>query len=144
MAHDFKLFPELSNAQMNMYYFDSPHTQIAEDFNGTVVKVVDGDTIRVTTSFRDFDFPIRFSNIMAREMSENGQDAREHLKELILGAEIEILIDKKKRVGKYGRILGRVQHRGFDIGEQMVSDGFAMPVWQEQLGIKDLLIQTII
>ena len=72
MAHDFKRYPELTNNQMNFYYFDSPHQQIAEDFDAKVVKVTDGDTIRVTTDFRDFDFPIRFSNIMAAETDEKG------------------------------------------------------------------------
>ena len=138
MAHDFIKFPELTNNQMNMYYFDSPHTQIAEDFWAKVIKVTDGDTITVSAPFRDFNFPIRFSNIMAKEMSEGGKEGRDHLKELILDAEVEILIDKKNRVGKYGRILGRVQHRGFDIGEQMINDGFAVGVWQEQMGIMDL------
>ena len=40
MAHDFKLFPELTNAQMDLYYFESPHRQITEDFIGKVVKVI--------------------------------------------------------------------------------------------------------
>lgn len=144
MAHDFKRFPELTNNQMNLYYFDSPHQQIAEDFDAKVVKVVDGDTIRVEVGFRDFDFPIRFSNIMAREMNEGGRDSREHLKGIILGAQIEILIDKTNRVGKYGRLLGRVQHKGFDVGEQMKTDGFAIGVWQEQPGVKDLILGDII
>ena len=57
---------------MGLYYFDSPHRQIAEDFFARVVKVTDGDTIRVKTDFRDFTFPIRFSNILAAELDEKG------------------------------------------------------------------------
>ena len=141
MAHDFKNYPELSNAQMNMYYFDSPHQQIAEDFDAKVEKVHDGDTIRVSCSFRDFTFPIRMANIMAAELNEeHGVEARNHLANMILGAQVEILIDKKNRVGKYGRLIGKVIHKGFDMGEQMKSDGFAVGVWQEQMGIKDLQI----
>jgi len=144
MAHDFKRFPELTNAQMGLYYFDSPHTQITEDFDARVVKVVDGDTIRVTCSFRDFNFPIRFANIMAAELSEGGHASRDHLKRLIEGALIEVIIDKANRVGKYGRLIGKVRHKGFDIGEQMINDGFAVGVWQEQLGIKPLMIMDVI
>ena len=47
MAHDFKTFPELTNNKMEIYYFESPHRQILEDFEGEVVKVTDGDTIHV-------------------------------------------------------------------------------------------------
>ena len=139
MAHDFKRFPELTNNQMNLYYFDSPHQQIAEDFWAKVEKVHDGDTIRVSVPFRDFSFPIRFSNIMAKELSEGGHAGRDFLAKLILGAEVEIILDKK-RVGKYGRLLGRVMHKGFDIGEEMIQNNFAVGVWKEQMGIKDLRI----
>ncbi len=140
MAHDFKRFPELTNSQMAFYYFDSPHQQIAEDFWAKVVKVTDGDTIRVTCDFRDFNFPIRFANIMAAELSENGHASRDHLKRLIENAEVEIIIDKTNRVGKYGRLIGRVQHKGFDVGEEMIAAGKAIGVWQEQMGIKPLQI----
>ena len=61
MAHDFKRYPELTNAQMGLYYFDSPHQQIAEDFWAKVIRVKDGDTIQVSCNFRDFDF--QFSNL---------------------------------------------------------------------------------
>ena len=71
-TQDFVRFPELTNAQMGLYYFDSPHKQIGEDFFATVVNVHDGDTIRVKTDFRDFTFPIRFSNILAAELKEKG------------------------------------------------------------------------
>jgi len=139
--HDFKKYPELTNNQMNLYYFDSPHQQITEDFDARVVKVSDGDTIRVETDFRDFSFPIRFSNIMAAETNEGGGlRSRDHLKGLIENAMVEVIIDKKNRVGKFGRLLGQVKHKGFDIGEQMLADGFAVGVWKEQMGIKDLQI----
>jgi len=141
MAHDFKRFPELTNNQMNLYYFDSPHQQITEDFDARVVKITDGDTIRVMCDFRDFDFPIRFSNIMAAETDEEGgRRSKNHLADLIGGAEIEVIIDKKKRVGKWGRLLAQIRRSGFDVGEQMIADGFAIGVWQEQMGIKDLRI----
>ena len=143
MAHDFKRYPELTNNQMNLYYFDSPHQQMTEDFNARVVKVHDGDTIRATCDFRDFDFPIRFSNIMAAETNEGGGiRSRDHLKKLIEGALVEVIINKKNRVGKFGRLLAQIRHKGFDVGEQMKNDGFAVGVWQEQMGIKDLMLVT--
>ena len=144
MKHDFKRFPELTNSQMGLFYFDSPHQQIMEDFDAKVTKVIDGDTIRVSCGFRDFDFPIRFSNIMAAEKNEEGgMRSRNHLKGLIENAEVEVIINKQNRVGKYGRLLGQIRHNGFDVGEQMKQDGFAVAVWQEQIGIKDLQILTL-
>jgi len=141
MVHDFKKFPELTNNQMNLYYFDSPHQQIAEDFDARVVGVHDGDTIRVECDFRDFSFPIRFSNIMAAETNEGGGiRARDHLRSLIENAMVEVIINKENRVGKFGRLLAQIKHKGFDVGEQMKNDGFAVGVWQEQMGIKDLML----
>ena len=113
MAHNFKDFPELTNPQMNLYYFQSPHKQITEDFRAKVTKVTDGDTIRVKTDFRDFDFPIRFKGIDTPELNEaGGKEAKEFLKEKIEGAEVEILIDRSNRVDKWGRLVGDVMIGG--------------------------------
>jgi len=145
MAHDFKRFPELTNNQMNLYYLDSPHQQIAEDFDAKVVKVTDGDTIRVETHFRDFDFPIRISNLMAAELNEKGGErSREHLRGLIEGKSIEVIVNKDNRVGKWGRLLGEVRESGFDIGTQMIEEGFAVGLDGEQEGVKDLVLLGVL
>ena len=70
--HDFKTFPELTNSQMQIYYFQSPHKQIIEPFMAKVVKVTDGDTIRVLWDERDFTFPVRFAELAAPELDERG------------------------------------------------------------------------
>ena len=145
VPHDFIRFPELTNAQMGLYYFDSPHQQIMEDFDAKVLRVVDGDTIRVTVPWRDFDFPIRISNLMAAELNERGGvRSRDHLRGLIEGKTIEVIINKANRVGKWGRLLGEVRERGFDIGQQMIEEGFAVALDEEQPGIKNLLILDMI
>lgn len=123
MAHDFKAFPELSNSQMDFYYFESPHKQIVEDFTAQVLKVVDGDTIRVKWSERDFDFPVRFLDINAPEMNEGGHESKEWLKEQIEGEEVDILINKKNRVGKFGRILGKIIHGGLNMNDASMRMG---------------------
>lgn len=145
MAHDFKKFPELTNNQMNLYYFDSPHEQIAQDFDAKVVKVIDGDTIRVKTHFRDFDFPIRISNLLAPELNENGGvSSRDHLENLVMGKTVEVIINKDNRVGKYGRLLGEIRESGLDVGEQMINDGFAISLDEERPGIRDLYLGGVI
>lgn len=132
MMHDFKKFPELGNRQMEIYYFQSPHKQIIEDFKARVVKVTDGDTIRVTTDFRDFDFPVRLADISAPELNEEGgREGRDWLAERILGEEVEILIDMKNRISRWGRVLGHVIHQGVDMNEMIVNMGLAVS-WEER------------
>ena len=141
MAHDFKRYPELTNSQMGFYYFDSPHQQIAEDFFAKVVRVVDGDTIRVETSFRDFDFPVRFINILAAETNEpGGLESKRWLRDQIEGKQVEIIINKNNRVGKWGRLLGKVRHKGFDVGELSKQFGKSIGIREERPDIIDLLL----
>ena len=143
--HDFIRFPELTNNQMGMYYFDSPHQQIAEDFDAKVLRVVDGDTVRLETSFRDFDFPLRMSNLLAPELNEaGGIRSRDKLKSIIEGQTVEIIINKNNRVGKWGRLLGEVRHKGFDVGEEMIQGGFAIGLDEERPAINDLVLLGVI
>jgi len=127
--HDFKLFPELTNNQMQFYYFESPHKQIVEDFRAEVVRVVDGDTIRVKCDFRDFDFPIRLAMIDAPEMDEvGGLESQKWLSEKILGEDVDVVLTKK-RVEKWGRLLAHIINMGMNIGDESVRAGFAK-VWE--------------
>lgn len=127
MAHNFKKFPELTNSQMVMYYFQSPHQQITDNFEAKVKKVTDGDTIRVTCDFRDFDFPIRFRKIDTPELNEEGgKEAKNWLKDKIEGEEVEVLIDRGNRVDKWGRLLGSVKHAGINLEDELLREGFAV------------------
>ena len=129
--HDFKKFPELANSQMQFYYFDSPHKQIMEDFTAEVVKVTDGDTIRVKWEERDFDFPIRLSYINSAEMDENGLASKKWLENQIMGEEVNILINPRNRVGKFGRLLGRIIHMGQNINQMSLDWGYSVPFGSE-------------
>lgn len=121
--HDYKAFPELTNAQLETLRFTSPHEQITEDFVAEVVKVHDGDTITLRTKFRDFDFPLRLLGIDAPELSEGGEETQKWLESRLLNQKIEIRIDPSNRVGKYGRLLGYVYLNGLDIGNEMLNLG---------------------
>ena len=128
MAHDFDRFPELTNSQLDFYYFDSPHKQIFEDFFAVVTKVHDGDTIKVKWRERDFEFPVRFSNIAAPELKdEGGKDAQSWLETLILDKEVYIKVNKANRVEKWGRLLGKIVFQGMDVGEQEINLGISKP-----------------
>lgn len=129
--HDFKRFPELSNSQMQLYYFQSPHKQITEDFRARVVKVTDGDTIRVMWDERDFTFPIRIANIEAPEIDEKGgKESQSWLEAQILGEEVDILLSPT-RVEKWGRLLADIFHRGVLMSEESVRN-FHSVLWDER------------
>lgn len=128
MTHDFVRFPELTNSQMELYYFESPHKQIFEDFDCKVTKVMDGDTIKVKWSERNFEFPIRFSDLAAPEMNEpGGKQAQSWLESLILKEIVTVHVNAHKRVEKWGRLLGSVIFRGMDVGSEEIVRGLAKP-----------------
>ena len=124
MAHDFKAFPELREEQMTMYYFDSPHKQIFEDFDAHIERVIDGDTVRVTCDFRDFSFPVRMAEIAAPELDEfGGRESKEWMRKRIEGEDVRIEIDPSNRVGKWGRLIGKIFHSGMDVGQESMIMG---------------------
>ena len=125
--HDYKNFPELTNRQMEEEQFNSPHKQITENFFAKVTKVIDGDTIRVLWDERDFDFPVRFLDVDAPEMNEGGAKAKSWLKARIEGEEVEVQINPKQRVDKWGRLLGKIFHRGMITGDEMSYLGLVVP-----------------
>ena len=136
--HDFKRFPELTNSQMAIYYFQSPHKQITEDFTAKVVKVTDGDTVRVEWEERDFTFPIRIKNLAAAELNERGgKESQSWLESQILGETVEILLSKQ-RVEKWGRLLADIFHKGVTMSEESVRTFHAVP-WddRDQPGVPD-------
>lgn len=128
MVHDFDRFPELTNRQMQIYYFESPHPQINTSFFGRVVEVHDGDTVRIDTDFRSFDFPLRMLDIAAPELNESGgRESQQWLEEKLLDAEVFVEIDPSNRVGKFGRLLGRIKQLGMDVGRESMINGHSVP-----------------
>ncbi len=132
--HDFKLFPELTNNQMQIYYFESPHRQITEDFEGKVVKITDGDTIHVKWSEREKPIRVRLIDIDAAEIDEkNGIESRNWLEKQIMGEEVRVIINPERRVEKWGRILGKIIHMGIDINQASLDFGFSVPFAEREL-----------
>jgi len=116
---------------MEFYYFESPHKQITEDIVVKVIKVSDGDTIRVEWSERDFAFPVRFADLAAPELNEKGgEKARDWLESRILGKEVQLILSPK-RVEKWGRLLASVLHGGQDVGEEETMLGLAKK-WEQR------------
>ena len=132
--HDFIEFPELRNNQLEEHQFSSPHAQITADFEADVVKVHDGDTITLTTNFRDFEFPLRLIGLDAPEMNEGGETARDWLKAKLLHKRILVMVDPQNRVDKWGRLLGIVFYLGMDVGQEEIHLGLAVPFEQRKEG----------
>ena len=135
MAHDFKKHPELTNNQMAVYYWMSPHKQIFNDFEGRVVKVHDGDTIHVKWEEREKPVVIRFLDTAAPEIDEpGGEKSRDWLASRILDKDVQVIVNPYERVGKWGRILGRIIREGIDINDESIRDGHAVPFDQRKEG----------
>ncbi len=129
--HDFKRFPELTNSQMQIYYFDSPHKQITENFTAKVVKITDGDTIHVKWEDREKPVVVRMANLAAPELDERGGPASQSfLEKEILGKEVEIVLTKQ-RVEKWGRLLAYVIFRGMNMEEHIINFGHGVS-WDER------------
>jgi len=126
--HDYKRYPELTNTELQTEAFSTPFPQITEDFYAVVVKVHDGDTVTLRCDFRDFDFPLRFLDTNAPELSEEGgPEIRDWLEAQILDKEVLVMINPFNRVGKYGRLLGSIFVHGMNLSETMIMQGKATP-----------------
>jgi len=121
---------------MDELYMESPHKQIFENFKAKVKKVSDGDTITLEWEERDFAFPLRIKDIDAPELNiKGGHAAKEYLQNLIEGEDVEIVIDPKHRVEKWGRLLGDIIFNGTLVSEDMVRMGLASPFGRRREGI---------
>jgi endonuclease YncB( thermonuclease family) len=125
--HDYQKYPELTNSELSEFGFMSPHEQITMDFDAFVVRVHDGDTITLRVGWRDFDFPLRFLDIDAPELSTGDTKSRDYVKSMIEGQTVRILVDGSNRVDKYGRLLGKVLFNGILVGDDMMYLGLAVP-----------------
>lgn len=135
VERDWQKFPELTNAEMETMYWESPHKQITQDIRVQVVKVKDGDTITVRWDQRDFDFPVRFAGTNAPELNERlGQESKKWLEGLLLGTMVNLQINPNNRVGKFGRLVATVQHHGVDLNGESIMMGRATPFDQQDEG----------
>jgi energy-coupling factor transporter ATP-binding protein EcfA2 len=84
----------------------------AEELQGRVVKVADGDTITVLDGQRQ-QHVIRLGGIDAPEKSQPyGQKAKAHLSNAVFGQTVTVTFDKRDR---YGRILATLKIDGEDV-----------------------------
>ena len=87
-----------------------------------VTRIIDGDTFETERGET-----VRLIGINAPEISDIfGQEAKQHLTDLIYGKTIGLLTDNiSKDRDRYSRLLRYVILDGIDINKRMISDGFA-------------------
>lgn len=93
---------------------------------GTVSWVVDGDTIWIKTAGSDGLLKVRMLGMDAPEIcQEGGIEARDALRLRIHKQSVTVVTPRSRSHDDYGRLLGRVEFRGEDMGRWMVSNGQA-------------------
>lgn len=93
-----------------------------ETISGTVVKVMDGDTLGLYTRERGF-LKIRLYGIDAPEHGQAyGNRAKQALSLLVLKKNVSVIV---RNTDQYGRLVGTVLANGKNINEQMVQNGYA-------------------
>jgi len=56
---------------------------------------------------------------------EGGEEVRSWLEGILLNEMVDVVINPRIRVGKWGRILGTIIHRGVNINEESIRTGRA-------------------
>ncbi len=100
----------------------SPLIAFADELQGRVVGITDGDTITVLDS-SETQYKIRLKSIDAPERGQAfGQASKRNLSALIFGKSVTVEFTKRDR---YGRIVGRAIFNGQDICLEQVRSGYA-------------------
>jgi micrococcal nuclease len=95
----------------------------AEPLLGKVTRVSDGDTLWVAVDSKSKPIKLRLQGIDAPEICQQwGKEAQQALNTRLLGQTVSLKILAKD---DYQRSLGRITHRGQDIGQWLVRQGHA-------------------
>lgn len=104
--------------------------KVGEVLSGRVVRVSDGDTLRLRTG--DKTAKVRLSGIDCPEKRQrHGPEAKQALASLVDGQHVRIEQTAKDR---YGRVVGRVYLGELNVNRQLVADGHC---WAYRRYLKD-------
>lgn len=99
-----------------------PMFSAGAELHGSVVGVIDGDTVEVLVAGHD-SYRIRVAGIDAPEKAQPfGKAAKQAMSNLVMGRDVRVEYDKRDR---YGRVVGVVMIGATDAGLDMVRQGFA-------------------
>jgi len=95
----------------------------ARGFTGTVTYVTDGDTLWVRPARGHEKVEIRLLDLDAPERCQAfGPEAKQAVRDRLLHEKVSV---RTRGTDDYGRQLGRIEHRGEDIGAWLVRNGYA-------------------
>jgi endonuclease YncB( thermonuclease family) len=95
----------------------------ATEITGTVVHVVDGDSVSFVPAAGGAPIAVRLQGIDAPEICQPwGPQAREALAEHVQGQEVRLVVQGRD---EHGRTLAKLMRGDLDIGERLVRDGHA-------------------
>jgi len=98
------------------------HSALAEDLDGRIVRVIDGDTLELLTA-ENQPVRIRLAEIDAPERQQPyGARAKQALSALTFGQTARVEVIDHDR---YGRTIGRVHAGGLDVNAELVREGAA-------------------
>lgn len=108
-------------------------TIYGDDFTGTVIAVLDGDTIRVVNSTTKEEIKIRMFGIDAPEKAQSfGVDSKKYLSDKILNKVVTVSV---KNTDMYGRSVGIIYLKKTNINILQVKEGNAW--WYKAYDKKD-------
>jgi endonuclease YncB( thermonuclease family) len=108
--------------------------KVRQIYLATVLRCLDGDTIRVCWADRNLEYrgpwTVRLSRIDAAEMhpfaSPAAVAAKLFLEHLVDGKEVEV-IPRRSWPDPYGRIIADVRIRGMDVSTELLAAGAVVP-----------------
>lgn len=100
----------------------SAHTAFAAPIEGTVARVIDGDTL-VLQSVSGAPLTVRVRGIDAPEICQaHGPQAKQALEEMVLNQAVRLLASGRD---EHGRTVAKLMKDSLDVGDRMVRDGHA-------------------
>jgi endonuclease YncB( thermonuclease family) len=101
----------------------------ATRFGGTVISILDGDTIRVESSEKVV-YQVRLAGIDAPEKGQPfGEDSRRNLARILMGKAVVV---QSQKTDRYGRLVGKVFLDAADISLMQIRAGLAWHYKQYQ------------
>jgi len=115
------MFNSLGLALIGLVLFTS-QAAFSNELRGRVVGVTDGDTIDVLAVSNEV-YRVRIAGIDCPEEGQPfGEAAKKQMSDYIFAKDVLVLWKKKDR---FGRVIGRVEFGGRDVGLQLVRTGLA-------------------
>jgi micrococcal nuclease len=98
-----------------------PTANVSIDRFVSVTNIVDGDTIYV-----DYKEKVRFVGVNTPEIGQAGSsEAKKYVSDRIMGKQVYLDVDDKKRMDMYGRTLATIFIEGVNLNAELLCKGFA-------------------